>query len=242
MAVAKTLVDTGHPDRALELTRQIRTQTNAWPDELFWVEAVAYLAKTNYAEAERSLLQGQQQQPNNPYRLANIMEFYRRTGLGVLRQGHRAEGIARLQKALGYATTFDHLMSADKSVASRFTLSDVLMMKADIEVSLEQWDAAAQTLGRIIDIDSENPNALLNRAIVLTRLKKFPAAKEDAEALRKAMPKEPYVGYGELAEIAKAEKDIDSAKKYLRLYLKSAPSDSPQYPIMKKELETLEAR
>jgi tetratricopeptide (TPR) repeat protein len=188
------------------------------------------------------LLQGQKQDPNNPYRLANIMEFYRRTGLAVLRQGRRAEGIARLEKALGYANTFDHLMSADKAVASRFTLSDVLMIKADIEVSLEQWDAAAQSLSRIIDIDAENPNALLNRAIVLTRLKKYPAAKDDAEALRKAMPKEPFVGYGEMVEIARAEKDADAEKKYVRLYLKSAPSDSPQYPAMKKELEKLEAR
>ncbi len=98
MAVAKTLVDTGQPERALDLTRQIRAQTNALPDELFWVEAVAYLFRTNFPEAERSLLQGQQQAPTNPLRMANVMEFYRRTGLASLRRGRHDEGIGAAAK------------------------------------------------------------------------------------------------------------------------------------------------
>jgi len=241
MAVAKTLVDTGRPDQGLELIRQIRAQTNVWPDELFWVEAVAYLAKTNFPEAERSLLQGQQQRPDNPYRLANVLEFYRRTGLGVLREGHHDLGVARLQKALAYANSFIQLLTVNKAVASRFTLTDVLMIKADVEVGLESWEPANQTLSRIIDIDGENPDALLNRAVVLTHLKQYSAAKDDAEALRKAMPKEPAVSYSLLAEIAAAEKDVDSEKKNLRLFLKYASADTPRYAAARKQLDALEA-
>src|SRR5581483_9024325 len=68
MAVAKTLVDTGRPDRALQLTHEIRSQTRALPDELFWVESVACLTRTNYEEAERILQEGDRQEPDNPVR------------------------------------------------------------------------------------------------------------------------------------------------------------------------------
>jgi tetratricopeptide (TPR) repeat protein len=242
MAVAKTLVDIGRIDPGLELIHQIRSQTNSLPDELFWVEAVAYLSKTNYSEAERSLLQGLQQQPNNPSRLANTLEFYRRTGLSALRQGNRELGIARLKKALDYANSFEQLLAGNKEIVTHYTIADVLMIKADIEVSLESWDDAAKTLGRVIDTDYGNADALLNHAIVLTHLKQYDAAKDDAAALKKALPNEPYVAYSQFVDIARAEKDAEAEKKYLRLYLKTAPAAAPQYPAMKQELARIEAR
>ncbi|HWD18630.1 MAG TPA: DUF2723 domain-containing protein [Verrucomicrobiae bacterium] len=240
MAVAKTLVDTGQADRALELTRQVRAQTNMVPDELFWVEAVAYLSRTNFGEAERSLLQGQAASPKNPVRLANVMEFYRRTGLAALAQGRRDDGAARLHKALQWSEKFIQLVSEDKSAATRFPLADVLMIKADIEVNSENDAAAVQTLTRVIELDPDNENALLNRALVLMRQKKFAAAQDDAEAMRKVDPERAFMAYGVEADIAKSEQNVANQKKYLGLYLKATPADSEQHRVAKKELDKIE--
>ena len=239
LAVAKTLVDTGQADRALKVTREIRALTNSLPDELFWVEAVAYLTKTNFAEAERSLLQGQQQAPSNPLRLANVVEFYRRSGLAAFRAGHREEGTLRLKKALNWVNQFIQLINSDHAAAAVFNQADVLLAKADIEVALSSWNEAAQTLEHILQIDPENVNALLNHSLVLVRLKNYRVAKEDADNLLKLLPQQPYMAYGAMIAIAKAENDAQAQKKYMRLYLKSAPPASSDYANMKKEFEKL---
>ncbi len=241
MAVAKTLVDTGRADRALALTRLIRSQTRALPDELFWVEAVACLTRTNYAEAERILEEGNKQEPDNPVRLANTMEFYRRTGQSVLYHGHHQEGVDRLKKALPFAAKLADLLSTGKVTGGKLSLADVLLLKADIEVSLEMWDPAIQSLGRLLDIDPDNSTALMSRAAIFIKQKKYDQAKDDAATLlRSTTPRQKFLAYGAMTDIARAENDIPGEMKYMRLYLKSVPAASAQYAAMKRALDNLQ--
>lgn len=241
LAIAKTLVDTGDADRALALTRQIRAATNSPPDDLYWVEAVAYMAHTNFPEAEKRLLEGVGQQPDNLNRLANAMEFYRRIALVDLSQGRHDQGVARMRKALGLVKKMADLISSGKA-GGRYGLSDILMVKADVEAGLEMWDAAAQTLTRVLETDPDNVSALLYRTAVFSQEKKYDDAKEDAQTLLRAAPKEKYKAYGAFIEIAKEQNDLPAQIKYMRLYLKSVPEASSQYASMKKALDKAEGR
>jgi predicted Zn-dependent protease len=114
-------------------------------------------------------------------------------------------------------------------------------MKAEVEMMLKSFPSAIATLNQIMELQPDNPTALLNRAIAEIQLNQYQTAKDDYKALRRIMPHQPYVADYGLAEIAAREKNPTAEIRWLKRYLNSAPDDLPEYSQAKQRLKKLES-
>jgi tetratricopeptide (TPR) repeat protein len=239
--MAKTYVDLGQGNKALELVTELRNsaKTNSW--ELTRVEALAHVANKEYSVAEKMFRDAVQAAPTDPGRVAILAEFYSYTAYEALREHKEAEAALRFQSALTNINLHLELLAApNASETASYDLPKTLLKKAEVQMMLKSYEAAIATLDQYVQLQPFNPTALLNRAIAEVQVKRTQAAKDDYKALRKLLPNELYVvDYG-LADIAAGEKDRAEEMRCLRHYLKVAPDDTAEYNQVKRRLQKLE--
>jgi tetratricopeptide (TPR) repeat protein len=242
LAMAKTYVDAGQANKALELVHRLRNSSKINPWELTRVEGLAHLVNKEYSVAEKIFRDAVHAAPNDPNRVASLAEFYRVTAYDAQREHNEAEAVHRFNSALTNINLHLALLAAPTAPdTAAYDLPEALLKKAEVQMMLKSYAPAVATLDQIIQLQPSNPTALLNRAIAEVQLKRNQEAKDDYRSLRKLLPHQLYVvDYG-LADIAASEKDSAEEKRCLRHYLKSAPDDTAEYNQVRKRLQKLEA-
>ena len=258
LALAKTYVDLGHPDLALRAVHDLREQstkstvapaTHTRPSgvetssqldraalapalDLTRVEALAYLAQTNYPTAEKLLRDMQQQNPKDENCVAALAEFYRFTGYMASRNGQTNEAKQRFANALA---------AYDKQTQLAPDNPEPLFRKSELLMQSGSYDQAIFFLSRLLQDHPNDAAALLNRAIAQLKVRKYDAAKRDYLLLQKLLSPNFYVIYFGLSEIALEQHDNAAAIKNMRLYLKYAPPDRQEYTLVRTRLAKIEA-
>jgi tetratricopeptide (TPR) repeat protein len=254
--LAKTFVDWGASDKAIEMVHKLRDNPAANKWEVSRVEALAYYARNDFPSAERLMLEAFKENPHDEKRVVILAEFYRVTAETALRQANEAartnnialhdryasEATRRFQNALTYLDQQVQLLTLGSPTASDpYGVPDALLKKAEVEMMLKSFEASIATLTQIIAAQPANPTALLNRAIAEIQVKQYPAAKSDFKKLRKLLPNQIYViDYG-LADIAHLENNRGEEIRYLKHYLGSAPDDHAEYQQVKQRLRKLQS-
>ncbi len=254
--LAKVFVDSGLTDRAIELVRKLRANPAANKWEVSRVEALAYYARNDFPSAERLMQDALKEDPHDENRVAILAEFYRVTAYAALREANDAlrqkndalreknasEATRRFNNALNYINQELQLLtqSSQKSAGPN-SVPDTMLKKAEVEMMLKSFEPAIATLNQIMVLQPANSTALLNRAIAEIQLNQMQAAKDDYKALRKLMPRQPYVADFGLAEIAAREKNPAAEIRWLKRYLDFAPDDLPEYQQAKQRLRKLES-
>lgn len=243
LAMAKTYVDMDMPDQGLTIVEQTRAHATAESaDEITRVEALAYMAKQDYAHAEEMLKTAATKNDNaTGNRLAMLAEYYRVRGYNNLRNKKAAEAKAQFNNALA---TLDQQMkwlaAPDRVRSSETDIADVLIRKSEIQMQLGAFDAAIASLDKSLDLQSDNPTALMNRAIAKLQAGKYEDAKSDYRQLEKMLPTPSYAVYYGLAEVATKTNDRADAIKNFKKYLKYAPPYSDEAKQVRDRLQKLE--
>jgi predicted Zn-dependent protease len=121
-------------------------------------------------------------------------------------------------------------------------ISNVNLHRAEIQMTLKDFDAAILTLSAMARQDPKQPVPLLNRAISELEINQLDAAKSDYQAVEKMLVKpSPLVCYG-LAQIAKKQNDKPAEVRYDKLFLACTPRDTPDFTNITRRLQTLEGR
>jgi tetratricopeptide (TPR) repeat protein len=254
--LAKTFVDWGQPDKALQIVGKLRTNPSAKKWDVSRVEALAYLGKNDFPTAERILLAAFQEDPHDEGRISILADFYRVTAYAALRDANEAaqkknaaleqkdteESRRRFNNSLAYLDQeLKALTEASHNSSNPYGVPETLLKKAEVEMMLKTFKAAIATLDQIMELQPKDPTALLNRAIAEIQIDQYAAAKEDYKALRKLLPNQPYVvDYG-LADVANRQKDASEETRCLKRYLETAPDDLPEYKQVKERLRKLES-
>jgi tetratricopeptide (TPR) repeat protein len=246
--LAKTFIDLGLQDAALDLARRLRSQLPSVPDDLVRVEALAHTKKGEFDTAEKVLVEAHNKDPKNENFLGVMIEFYRVMGYTALRAANGDP--AREQPAINWfkrgLVTVDELLqllnSPAHSTARSMDIPSALLKKAEMQMLVKNYDGAIATLTQVLLIDPENPLPLLNRAISELQANKLPAAKADYLAVEKLSPDWSYVIYFGLAQVAQKQKDNPSEIRYCKLYLQSAPHNTSEYTNVTQQLHKLESR
>ena len=254
--LAKTFVDWGEPDRAIEEIVKLRANPAANKWDVSRVEALAYLGKNNFPAAEKILLSAFQENQHDEARVSILAEFYRVTAYSALRSANEAaqkkdealqkkeveEAGRRFTNSLSYIEReLKVLTEASHNSSDPYGVPDVLLKKAEVEMMLKTFKAAIATLDKVMELQPKNATALLNRAIAEIQLEQYPAAKEDYKTLRKLMPNQPYLIDFGLADIAARQKNSAEEIRCLKRYLETGPDDTPEYQQVKQRLRKLES-
>jgi thioredoxin-like negative regulator of GroEL len=241
LALAKTDVDRGQPAKALELLGQLADSATISAWEVVRCKALAYMAETNYALAEKVLHDAIQQDPKDENRVATLAEYYRVRGVEFLAQNKEAEAARAFANALtNIALQLKLVESSSHDTAPTFDVPEVLLKKAELEMRLRSYPAAVATFGQVLQQQPKNYNALLNRAESEIQLKQFQAARDDFKDLGRLLFRQPYVAEFGLAELAAAQTNKAEEMDHLKRGLKSAPKESSDYRQATKRLDALE--
>jgi predicted Zn-dependent protease len=241
--LAKTYVDSGRPDKALDTIKILKANPKADRWEVARVEALAYFAKKDTATAERLMKEALASSPDDPKRLGILSEFYRVSGYAALREKNEKEANRSFALALDYVNRELQILGSQPAISGGpNSIPDVLLKKAELQMMLKSFKDSLVTLEQLMDLQQNNPTALLNHAVAEIQLKQFQAAKDDYKSLRKLLPHQVYVADFGLAEIAARESNTVDEIRYLKRYLDSAPDDTYEYQQAKKRLKTVESR
>jgi tetratricopeptide (TPR) repeat protein len=241
LAMAKTYVDLRQPAKALELVRELRKTSKIPVWELARCEATAYMAATNYATAEKVLRNAIKEDPNDENRVATLAEYYRLRGLQCMYENKTNEAAHFLTNALTNIDLQLELLQSDRrDTVPTFNVTETLMKRAQVQISLNQHAAAAATLSEVLDIQPKNYNALINRALSEIELKQFNPAKNDFKRLGKILPEQPYLVYFGLAAVAAAETNKVEEINDLKKGIKYVPEGTLEYQRATNRLEMLE--
>ncbi len=247
--LAKTYIDLNQPDAALKLLGSARAGFTGSPLELIRVEALAYATKRDFAAAEKLLTDERAKDPGNARFLGVMAEFYRRMGYFMLREEIKsAPGKGEFQKeaarwfAKAVQATADQLKILNASGAEPDEISDATLSKAEVEMTMKDYQAAIATLGGLLERDPKNTSARLNRAISEFELHRFDASREDFLVLEKQLPAPSSLVYDGLAKVAKATHDKEAQIRYDKLYLDYARTDAVEFTNVTRELRALQGK
>lgn len=243
VALAKTYVDMDQPDDALAIIQQARSHaTPANADELLRAEALAHMAKQDYARAEDLLKTSAAKNDNSTgNRLAMLAEFYRVRGYNEMRAGHKTEGKTQFDNAMAVLDQELHWLAApERARTSESDTAEVLMRKSEIQMQLGAYPDAIANLDKALNLQSDNPRALLNRAIAKLQSGKYDDARRDYLQLEKTLPTPSYAVYYGLGEVASKTNDRSGAIRNFKKYLKYAPENSDEAKQVRERLRKLE--
>jgi tetratricopeptide (TPR) repeat protein len=243
LALAKTYVDMDNVDEGLKMVQKARTHaTAANADEITRVEALAYMAKQDFDRAEGLLkTAAAKNDAGTGSRLGMLAEFYRVRGYNDLRAKRTTEAKAHFNSALATLDQQLRWYAAPERVhSSEPETAEVLMRKSEIQMQLGAYDAAIASLDKALDLQSENPRALMNRAIAKLQAGKYDDAKHDYQQLEKLLPTPNYAVYYGLGEVASKTNDRSGAIRNFKKYLKYAPENSDEAKQVRERLQKLE--
>jgi tetratricopeptide (TPR) repeat protein len=225
--------------KAMELIRKLRGSPKIDPWKLARCEAMADIATTNYAAAEKVLQAAIQADPNDENRVATLVEYYRFRGFEYEHAGKSAEAARCFGNALTNIDLQLKLLASPNHDA--LDVPDTLLKKAELEIVVHSFKAAIATLGRVLQIQPKNYTALLNRALSEIQIKDFQAAKDDFKAMGKLLPHQSYLADYGLAEVAAAEKNKAEEMDFLKRCIHSAPEESSEFQSATNRLHELES-
>jgi tetratricopeptide (TPR) repeat protein len=113
-----------------------------------------------------------------------------------------------------------------------------LFSKGYVFIQLKDYDAAISTLTRVLSIQTNNPQALFNRAVANLDSDRLDAARADYETLRASYTNSFQVYYG-LQEIAWRKHETNEAIKNCEIYLANAPTNTAEATIVSERLREL---
>jgi tetratricopeptide (TPR) repeat protein len=240
-AMAKTYADLAQVDKALEFLRKLRGDPKISSWQLNRVEAMAYVAATNFPAAEQILQNALKEDPNDPARSSTLAEFYRRQAYDAQNHRNPAEAAHFFSSAL---TNVEHELQVSsgpgRPAGEHFDLVEALLRKAELQMMLSSFTAAITTFNQILQIQPQNLTALFNRALANVQLKKMREARDDYQTFARIAPRQSYAVDYRLAEIAALEKNLSEETRCLKRYLKSAPQETAEYQEVRRRLQKLE--
>jgi tetratricopeptide (TPR) repeat protein len=209
-------------DKALAAVAAIRALSNTnladlgVQMELLQAEAVARAGQNDFAGAERLLLAAQRQHPKRSEPFAALAELY----------------VGRRQLTNAMAVLDQQLQLQPNDLGALVNAARLKMLNSD-------FAAAMPLLDRALQADHRNPAALMNRAIACLQTDRLDEARRDYMTLRAILPRPVYaVSYG-LHEIAWRKKQRKEATKYAQEFLKLAPPNSAEAPVLQERLRQL---
>jgi tetratricopeptide (TPR) repeat protein len=209
------------PDRVLEHIREIRAlpafpaQEAAARADVAFLEASAYLAKTNFPQADviiQTVLLTRPDDPQLPSRAAVIYTSHQRW----------TNALAMLDRQL------------------RLVPDDVgaLINRGYLFIKLGEFTNALPPLTRALSIETNNVQARFNRAVAYLRAEKLDEAQADYQQLLKLAPGAGQIYYG-LGEIAYRKRDTNAALRYYQSYLTDCLPNSEQAQFATARLKEL---
>ncbi len=224
LGLAKTYIELQRPEESLKLVQQLREDptvallnTNA-QFEILRTEALSHVAKSDFPAAEKVLLESLEKNPKDQAQLALLTQLY-------VASGQFTNALNSVEKQL------------------KLTRNDPgsLFVKAVLLMQTGQFAPAVATLDQLLKVQPENKDALLNRAIANLQSGKFDAAKRDYTSMAEASPKSKYQVYYGLAHIAGKQNNKAEELKNYKIYLKHAPSNTPEFETVQKRVAELES-
>ena len=207
-------------DKVLEIVNHLRQTTKAVPAgmgldvQLSLLEANAWQAKTNAANARGALESILQQHPDDAGTWNLVLSAY--TAFGDL-----TNALELVKRQLAKEP---HSLSALNNEAI------VLMQMGDSSNAIPILDRALAL--------TNSPLARFNRATAYLHIHNYPAAEADYLSLENS-PLDPYYWHYGLADLAQHRHDTNLARQYLQLCLTSAPPDSAQAQAVRSLINSL---
>ena len=244
-----TYIDIGLVDAAFALIKDMREKSAGDPLELAGLEALANLARNNFAQAGKLLADAHNKNPADAKFAGVMAEIYRLMGDKILRESKgdaareksaEKDAAAWFQKALAALDDQLQLLKAGKASAQRISI--VNRRRAEMQMMIRDYNAAIITLTALVSEEPQDPVPLLNRAISELQIQRLDAAKSDYQAVEKMMPAPaPAVYYG-LAQVAQEQNDKAAEIRYDRLYVRHAPQNTLEFTNVTLQLRQLESR
>jgi tetratricopeptide (TPR) repeat protein len=230
-ALASIYLQSGQPDRALAVVKTIRSGRSAnipapVAVDVIRTEAAAHFAKGDFTTAEKILNNAVDRYPDQEGSFDGLTSLYITRAEVARRAGKSAESGAALTNALRVAER--QIQQQPNTPSGYFTIGN-------ISLQFTNYDRAIQSFTKVLELDSKNLAALLNRAIANLRAGKLDDAQRDYEKLLEFTRTSFRVYYG-LAEIAYRKKDWRAAKDYYQRYLQYAPADSAETKFVRERL------
>ncbi|HXR07898.1 MAG TPA: DUF2723 domain-containing protein [Candidatus Acidoferrum sp.] len=241
--LANTYIDMGLVDAAFVLIKDVRERSAGNPLGLVGVEVLGYLARNDFARADKLLEDAHAQNPKDDKFDGVMAEIYRLMGNRALRESKgdavkEKEAVQWFRKAL---TALDEeLQLLNVPLASSQEVNLVNLRRAEMQMAVKDYEAAIITLTEMVHQDPGNPVPLLNRAVSELQASRLDAAKEDFQAVEKMEPEpSPTVYYG-LAQVAQKQNDKRAEIRYDKLYLRYAPHNTLEFSNLTQQVRKLE--
>jgi tetratricopeptide (TPR) repeat protein len=196
------------PDRTIELVAEIRQIAERVPglstnlNDLFTLEAAAYLTKNQDAIAQRIIETNLASRPDDFNILASACKAY-------ADNGRHANALAINERMLKLAP--ENVACWINQGCFQIELSDPL--------------SAIKSFTQAVNLETNNYRAVLYRGIARLRAEQLEEARKDYETVQRQYPNEPTVDFG-LGEIAYRQKDTNTAIRYYEAYLTNAPAQT----------------
>jgi tetratricopeptide (TPR) repeat protein len=106
---------------------------------------------------------------------------------------------------------------------------------------LNDYDQAIASLTRVLALQTNNYDALFNRAVAYLNTGRLEPARADYQQLQKAYPKAYQIAYG-LGDIAWRQHDTNLALQNYDLYLANAPTNMAEFQMISQRVAGLKNR
>jgi tetratricopeptide (TPR) repeat protein len=135
--------------------------------------------------------------------------------------------------------SYSNTLVASERILTRMTNQpSALYFKSLSLIQMHEYGQAIPTLTYLVNLQTNNYEARLNRGIANLQLGNLEAAKSDYEAVAKVSPQAYQAFYG-LAEIAERNKNTPDAVKNYKLYLTNAPPNTEEAKLVHARLKNL---
>lgn len=219
--LAQLNLDRNQPDQALALAAEVRERARHVPGgttnitDLFTLEASAYFVKKDPDKATAIIEDNLKAHPDNFQLLAAGCKTYADYG--------------RYTNALNLT---DRMLALDPQNSACW------LNRGSFLVELTNFSEAISAFDRAIALQTNNPTAVLYRAIANLRSDKLDAAQADYEAVQRDYPKAFQICYG-LGEIAWRRKDTNTALRHYESYLSNAPPQLAEFKFVANRIREL---
>jgi len=212
------------PDRALEALQEplahpakfSLNETNS--TELNIVAAAAYIQKTNLLRGVGLVEREIERHPEDTNLLSAAAQLY-------INQGLLTNALRVIQLKLD---------RAPDDPVWLFTRGYTFMR-------LNDYDQAIASLTRVLALQTNNYDALFNRAVAYLNTGRLEPARADYQQLQKAYPKAYQIAYG-LGDIAWRQHDTNLALQNYDLYLANAPTNMAEFQMISQRVAGLKNR
>lgn len=209
------------PDRTIQMVDEIRQIAQRNPsvrtniNDLFTLEAAAYLAKKDDTAARQIIETNLAQDPKNFAMLASACKAY---------ADNRR-----------YAAALD---ITERMLKLQPTNTACWINRGCFLIEEPNYSEAINSFTKAINLETNNYRAILYRGIAYLRADQLDEAQADYETVQRQFPKEAIIDYG-LGEIAYRRKNTNAAITHYLNYLNNAPAGTAEAKAVAERLKEL---